>query len=252
MCIHYLEGNVGSCPEKRPDRVVPTYTVDQLRTIITDFVVQEYHERVHGTTRMKPRERWLELGERVRPIQDQRNLDFLLKCKKRQVRVDGVYLNTTPYIDEACVLHRYLGKKVLVLHDPRDPSEVRIWYQQEQHKHFVCCAYPQGSPNVLAKTIGTQNRQILSGLNQQLAESAQRRQAAEQALAATQPAQQPTPAAPAPPTDAPASPTAPAPPTPPPDQASRQRAAPSPPSIPGLVLYSYQLPKEPGASDAEA
>ncbi|MFL5801721.1 MAG: hypothetical protein ACJ8CR_08250 [Roseiflexaceae bacterium] len=55
-----------------------------------------------------------------------------------------------------------------------------------------------------------------------------------------------------PPTDAPASPTAPAPPTPPPDQASRRRAAPSPPSIPGLVLYSYQLPKEPGASDAEA
>jgi putative transposase len=146
MCIAYLDGYVGSNPQDRPERVVPRMTLEEVKAEIDRFIVEEYHERQHGTTKMKPSVRWADTPFLLREVEQEEQLDFLLKPVDRGTRVvrtDGIHVNDEPYIDREFVLEKHIGQTLKVLHDPWDPSYVKVWSEEGATKTYICTAHPQ-------------------------------------------------------------------------------------------------------------
>jgi putative transposase len=145
-CIHPLDGSVGSNVQKRPKKRMSKLTLAQLRAHIDKFI-DEYHERIHGTTKQKPKERWLADKNLVRTVTDICQLDHLLLQQPRKVYGDGVQLQYARYLDHDGVLGRYIDQTVTIFYDPRDIEWVRVWAREttDTDSQYVCTAYRQNS-----------------------------------------------------------------------------------------------------------
>lgn len=162
MCIHPLDGSVGSNIQKRPRRVTPRLTLEKVRTKVERFI-RDYHERIHGTTRQKPRERWENNLMNHRSVKDLADIDHLLKSKLYTVQKYGIHFQNDYYNDKEGVLGGYIGRRVTVFFDPRDTSCIRIWGRKtdDEEDHYLCTAYPQSSPEnrVNRDTVAKHNKQ---------------------------------------------------------------------------------------------
>ena len=100
------------------------------------FLRDVYHPRRHGGTGEAPLARWQAGGFLPNMPDSLEALDLLLLrvAKPRKVLRDGIRLGGRRYVEPT--LAAFVGEMVEVLHDPRDPAEVRVYHQGA----FVCRA----------------------------------------------------------------------------------------------------------------
>jgi putative transposase len=189
MCIHDLDGYVGSNPQKRPRRVTPKRTLAQVAAEIDQFIF-DYLDRPHGTTKMKPHDRWLDSPRAIRTVDKPDDLDYLLRSTTRKVRKDGIHFNNAIYLDRDGVLQKYIGMSLLIFYDPRDYMLIRIYSHQQGQQRFLCEAVAQTTKDnkISAATIAEQNRRRRQALSKQIRGSQHR---GNQALHALQQAETP-------------------------------------------------------------
>jgi putative transposase len=124
----------GYAPPQGPVRGEPRLTRRDLDIRFRTFVFDVYHARPHSETHVPPQQRW-EAGGFLPQMPDSlEQLDLLLLTvvKPRKVRRDGLWFLGMRYIDPT--LAAYVGESVILRYDPRDVSEVRVFYQAR----FLC------------------------------------------------------------------------------------------------------------------
>jgi putative transposase len=125
----------------------PVLTLAELDDRLHRFLVEEYHQRVHGETEVAPQARWEAGGFLPRLPESAEQLDLLLLTvpKARRVHQDGIHFQGLRYLD--LTLAAYVGEEVTIRYDPRDLAEVRVFHRER----FLCRAV---CPELAATTIG--------------------------------------------------------------------------------------------------
>ena len=106
---------------------------------LRDFLLDDYHQRIHSETRMPPQARWEAGGFLPQLPESPEQLDLLLLTvsKARTVRQDGIHFQGMRYLD--LTLAAYVGEAVTIRYDPQDMAEIRVSYQDR----FLCRAVCQ-------------------------------------------------------------------------------------------------------------
>ena len=121
-------------------------TLSDLEARFRDFLIEEYHRRVHSETGMAPHVRWDQGGFLPRLPDSLEQLDLLLLtvAKPRKVHPDGIHFEGMRYLD--LTLAAYVGEAVTIRYDPRDLAELRVYYQDR----FLCRAI---CPELASQTV---------------------------------------------------------------------------------------------------
>lgn len=119
--------------------VKPVLTLEAFTPLFENFVVEQYHHRVHSVTKQAPLERWTNNGFLPRLPNSLEQLDLLLLsiARSRKVHRDGIRFKTLRYISPT--LAPYVGEDITIRYDPRDISEIRVFHQDQ----FLCRALCQ-------------------------------------------------------------------------------------------------------------
>ena len=114
-------------------------TLPELEMRLRDFLLDDYHQRIHSETRMAPQARWEAGGFLPHLPESPEQLDVLLLTvsKARKVRQDGIHFETMRYLD--LTLAAYVGEWVTIRYDPQDMAEIRIYHNDR----FLCRAVCQ-------------------------------------------------------------------------------------------------------------
>jgi putative transposase len=152
LFLCHLPGYAPAGSNPRPFLSLSAFDVQLQR-----FLLEEYHGRIHGKTRMLPQAKWGAGGFLPRLPESLEQLDMLLLtvAKTRQVRPDGIHFHGFRYLDPN--LAAYVGESVIIRYDPRDMAEIRVFYQD----HFLCRAI---CPELAGETVRL--RDILQARNQ--------------------------------------------------------------------------------------
>jgi len=120
-------------------KVKASLTLAQFSVILEEFIVDTYHKTPHGTTGIAPIDRWNGEGFLPRLPQSLEQLDGLLLTvpKSRKVHRDGIRFKQFRYISPT--LAGFIGEQVMILYDPRDLAEIRVYLD----KIFICTAICQ-------------------------------------------------------------------------------------------------------------
>jgi putative transposase len=104
-----------------------------------DWLLSDYHCRVHVETKCCPQERWEAGGFLPRTPKSLEQLDLLLLtfAKTRRVQQDGIRFQGYRYMDPT--LAGYVREEVVIRYDPADLAVIRVFHQD----HFVCRAICQ-------------------------------------------------------------------------------------------------------------
>ncbi len=147
----------GYTPPKTPP-APPALTLAQFGPRLMTFLLDDYHQRIHGETGQAPRTRW-ESGAFIPRMPDslaQLDLLLLTVAKPRQVQRDGIHFQCFRYLD--LTLAAYIGEAVVIRYDPRDMAEIRVYHQGS----FLCRAVAQeldGQTISLKEIMHARNRQ---------------------------------------------------------------------------------------------
>jgi putative transposase len=163
----FLAGLPGYTPRGTP-KPTPTLTLAELDGRLQSFLLDDYHQRVHGETGMAPQARWEAGGFLPQLPESLEQLDLLLLtvAKPRQVQQDGIHFQGLRYLD--LTLAAYVGEPVVIRYDPKDLAEIRVYYQDR----FLCRAVCQ---ELAGATIGlkeivqartARRRQVRDGLTE--------------------------------------------------------------------------------------
>lgn len=116
-----------------------TFTLEAFIPLFEQFLIENYHQRIHSTTKQRPIERWIGKGFLPQLPKSLEQLDLLLLTvvKPRKVRRDGIYFQTFAYIEPT--LAAYVGESVTIRYDPRDLAEIRVYHNNS----FLCRAICQ-------------------------------------------------------------------------------------------------------------
>ncbi len=122
-------------------------TLDELDERLHRFVVEEYHQRVHGEIGLAPQACWEADGFLPRLPESTEQLDLLLLTvpTARRVHQDGIHFQALRYLD--LTLAAYVGETVTIRYDPRDLAEIRVFHEGR----FLCRAI---CPELAGTTIG--------------------------------------------------------------------------------------------------
>jgi putative transposase len=103
---------------------------------MTGYITNTYHVRVHSETHQTPLDAWRGTGFLPRLPDSLEELDLLLvmHAKPRTVRRDGIHFQGLRY--NHTTMASYVGDAVTIRYDPRDLSEIRVFY----HNQFLCRA----------------------------------------------------------------------------------------------------------------
>ncbi|HEX5501816.1 MAG TPA: Mu transposase C-terminal domain-containing protein [Thermomicrobiales bacterium] len=125
----------------------PVLTLAELDQRFRDFLLADYHHRVHGETGLPPQARWEASGFLPYLPESLAQLDLLLLtvAKPRKVQQDGIHFQGLRYLD--LTLAAYVGESVVIRYDPADLAEIRVYHGN----HFLCRAVCQEPAN---QTIG--------------------------------------------------------------------------------------------------
>lgn len=133
LCLAALPGYTppGTAPPP-----APTLTLSELEARLRSFLIEDYHQRVHGETGMAPQARWDAGGFLPRLPDSLEQLDLLLLtvATPRKVHPDGIHFQGLRYLD--LTLAAYVGEAVTIRYDPRDLAEIRVYHGDT----FVCRA----------------------------------------------------------------------------------------------------------------
>ena len=104
-----------------------------------NWLLDDYHRRVHVETKCCPQERWEAGGFLPRTPKSLEQLDLLLLtvAKTRHVQQDGIRFQGYRYMDPT--LAGYVKEEVVIRYDPADMAEIRVFHQDR----FVCRAICQ-------------------------------------------------------------------------------------------------------------
>jgi len=104
-----------------------------------DWLLSDYHSRIHVETKCRPQERWEAGGFLPRTPKSLEQLDLLLLTfvKTRRVQQDGIRFQGYRYMDPT--LAGYVREEVVIRYDPADLAVIRVFHQD----HFVCRAICQ-------------------------------------------------------------------------------------------------------------
>lgn len=130
----------------------PTLTLEQLDSIMEQFIVTEYHQRPHSETGEVPAHRWGASGFIPRAPARPEDLDLLLltAATTRKVQRDGIQFASTRYVSP--VLAAYVGEHVTVRYNPRDVGEIRIYFNDA----YLCRAI---APELASESVSLQELQ---------------------------------------------------------------------------------------------
>ena len=111
-------------------------TLAEFDVLLREFILDTYHERLHGETGVAPIQRWEQGGFLPKMPETLEQLDLLLLTvpTARKVHPDGIRFQGLRYIDTT--LAAYIGESVMLRYDPRDAAEVRVFYNDR----FLCRA----------------------------------------------------------------------------------------------------------------
>jgi len=114
----------------------PQLSLAELDRTITRYITDTYHVRVHSETHQTPLDAWCGKGFLPRLPESLEELDLLLimHAKPRTVRRDGIHFQGLRYTHTT--MAPYVGDAVIIRYDPRDLSEVRVFYRNQ----FLCRA----------------------------------------------------------------------------------------------------------------
>ncbi|MEK4122330.1 Mu transposase C-terminal domain-containing protein [Lysinibacillus sp. FSL K6-0102] len=131
-------------------------TLNELNEKLFNFIIYNYHHRVHGTTKKEPIQAWNNYGFLPNMPESMESLDLLLLnvAKPRKVHSDGIHFQGLRYIDTN--LAAYVGETVIIRYDPRDIAEIRVFYQDK----YLCTAI---SPEISDYTVDL--KEIVSARN---------------------------------------------------------------------------------------
>jgi putative transposase len=113
-------------------------TLAEFDTRFKKFLLENYHQRVHGETGIAPQARWEAGGflPRVPDSLEQLDLLLLTVAKPRRVHQDGIHFQSLRYMD--ITLAAYVGEEVVIRYDPRDMAEIQVYYRDAFICHAVC------------------------------------------------------------------------------------------------------------------
>jgi putative transposase len=181
----------GYTPAGTPPPAAPPLTLSELEARLRTFLIEDYHQRLHGETHARPQERWDAGGFLPRLPDSPEQLDLLLLtvATPRQVHPDGIHFQGLRYLD--LTLAAYVGEAVTIRYDPRDLAELRVYHRDR----FLCRAI---CPELAGQTIAlkdlirarTERRRALRGT------LTEREQLVRQYLAVHDPPPEQAPAAP--------------------------------------------------------
>ena len=128
----------GYSPSNKPCSV-GTLTLEEFTLLFEEFIVEEYHQRMHSGIGTTPLERWVSNGFLPQLPESLEQLDVLLLtvARSRKVHRDGIHFQNFLYIEPT--LAAYVGEEVTIRYDPRDLAEIRIYYRSS----FLCRAVCQ-------------------------------------------------------------------------------------------------------------
>lgn len=132
-------------------------TLADLDQRFSDFLLDNYNQRKHGSTGVEPQVHWDAGGFLPRFPETLEELDLLLLtvAKTRRVRPDGIRFHRLRYVDTT--LAGYVGEDVVIRYDPRDLAEIRVYHENL----FVCravCQDLEGQTVSLKDVIRARNR----------------------------------------------------------------------------------------------
>lgn len=143
----------------------PSLTLEQLETAVLNFMLNDYHQNPHSSTRLPPEKMWSEAFLPQLP-ESLEILDLLLLTihKPRKVQRDGIRFQGMRYI--APTLAGFVGEPVTIRYDPRDLAEIRVYHDS----NFLCNAICQDIEEMVVslKDIKTARGEVKKELYQQI------------------------------------------------------------------------------------
>jgi len=120
----------------------PALTMDELDTLLGEFIHEVYHCRDHGTTGEPPQKRWQAGGFLPNLPESAIALDMLLLrvARLRKVARDGIRFKGKRYT--APTLAGFIGEQIALLYDPRDLGEVHVYHEGK----LICRAFTSEHP----------------------------------------------------------------------------------------------------------
>lgn len=114
----------------------PRLSLSELDAALRSYIVSNYHTRVHSEIGQTPLDAWRGDGWLPRIPETLEELDALLimVAKSRKVHRDGIKFEGFRF--SAPTLAAYVGESVTIRYDPRDMSEIRVFYRNA----FLCRA----------------------------------------------------------------------------------------------------------------
>jgi len=133
----------------------PTLTLSDLDGRPRAFLIDDYHQRIHGETHERPQARWDAGGFLPRLPTSPEQLDLLLLtvATPRTVHPDGIRFQGMRYLD--LTLGAYVGEVVTIRDDPRDLAEPRVYHQDRFRCRAIC---PELAGQTLALKDGVRAR----------------------------------------------------------------------------------------------
>ena len=113
----------------------PVLSFNELDQEFERFLI-EYHQAEHSQTSEAPQKRWNGKGFLPQLPESLEKLDLLLLTIQdtRRIQRDGIKFQGLRYTDP--LLANYIGEDVNIRYDPRDMTEIRVYYQNK----FLCRA----------------------------------------------------------------------------------------------------------------
>jgi len=132
-------------------------TLNELEEKVSEFIVYNYHHRIHSTTKKEPILMWNADGFLPNMPESLESLDLLLLhvAKARKVHSDGIHFQALRFIDPN--LAAYVGESVVIRYDPRDLAEIRVFHEDR----YLCTAI---CPEIAGYTVNL--KEIVTARNQ--------------------------------------------------------------------------------------
>ena len=117
------------------------YKLEELEELIKNFIINDYNNAIHGTTKETPANLWNKnyIIPQMPESIDRLNLLLLTTRKSRVVQRDGIYFSSLRYFHPNLVA--YVGEPITVRFDPSDLSEIWVYEQKQLICKAVCEQY---------------------------------------------------------------------------------------------------------------
>ncbi|GHO72238.1 hypothetical protein KSD_00090 [Ktedonobacter sp. SOSP1-85] len=114
-------------------------TLEELETILRNWLLETYQKRVHTETQMAPEERWLRSGVLPRLPENEEQLDLLLLHPRRRYKVhqEGIRFEGAWY--QHALLGEYVGDAVTIRYDPMCLAAVRVYVADTGGRERLLC-----------------------------------------------------------------------------------------------------------------